>query len=410
MKEVSRMKMRESGPLDRIGAWVEAAGAWWWAPVVGWAVAIYMIIHFALPGAVSPGLSMYVIQPLLWFSLAFLAFLGWRYGLKERPSFSRPLVVMAILFGACQVAVFVIAGLFLDFGRSPYSHRPLAVLGNLLYLGTVLAGTEMSRAYLVALFRQHRPLQALGLVNQCLFFSVLNIPFGRFEGLQSPLSAFQTVGETFLPTVSENLLATFLALLGGPVASIAYRGTLKAFEWLSPILPDLQWMVTAFLGTLVPAFGLMVIYNRFLAELASEGKARPQEGQSTTAWVLVAMTAVALVWFNTGLFGVRPTLISGPSMSPTLVAGDVVITRDVSAEAVKVGDMIRFRQEGLSVIHRVVEIQKDGNQIAFITRGDANNVNDPPVSASDLEGKIVLTVPKIGWVAVGVRKVIGWIL
>jgi hypothetical protein len=48
--------------------------------------------------------------------------------------------------------------------------------------------------------------------------------------------------------------------------------------------------------------------------------------------------------------------------------------------------------------------------ITFITRGDANNTDDPPVLASALEGKVVLTVPKIGWVTIGIRQVIGRIL
>ncbi|CAG0982889.1 partial signal peptidase I, partial [Anaerolineae bacterium] len=114
--------------------------------------------------------------------------------------------------------------------------------------------------------------------------------------------------------------------------------------------------------------------------------------------------------FNTGLFGVRPTLIASGSMVPRLDVGDVVITREVLAENVEVNDIIRFRQEGAHILHRVVDIQKDGSKITFITRGDANNTDDPPVLASALEGKVVLTVPKIGWVTIGIRQVIARIL
>jgi len=401
------MKMRESGLLNRIGAWVEAAGAWWGAAVAGWAVVIYMITYFVLPGAVSPALYMYVIQPLLWLSLAFLAFLGWRQ-VENRPALSKSLVFTAILTGAFQMALFFIAGLFLlSFGRSPYGHRFLTLLGNLAYVGSMLLAFEMSRAYLGAVLSRRSPMLALALLS--LLFSLVSIPVGKFRLLGNALDTFELVGKTFLPTISENLLATFLALIGGPGASIAYRGTLLAIEWLSPTLPRLPWLVTAFIGTLVPVLALLVIYNRFWAEPAAESEAKPQEGQSTTTWLLVAVAAVGLLWFNTGVFGIRPVLVSGPSMSPAMVPGDMVIIRDVPPEAVEVGDVIRFRQGGIDVIHRVMDIQGERSEITFITRGDYNDADDPPVPASDLEGKVILTVPKIGWVAIGARKLIDWI-
>ena len=67
------MKTWESRFLGWIGVWVQVAGALWWLFVAAWAVMIYGILTFLLPGAVPPGVNFYVIQPLLWLSLAFLA-------------------------------------------------------------------------------------------------------------------------------------------------------------------------------------------------------------------------------------------------------------------------------------------------------------------------------------------------
>jgi signal peptidase len=81
----------------------------------------------------------------------------------------------------------------------------------------------------------------------------------------------------------------------------------------------------------------------------------------------------------------------------------------VPPEEVAVGDVIRFRDGSFSTIHRVVEIQNEVGGITFITRGDTNDRDDPPVPARDLEGKVILTLPKIGWVSIGVRELIGMI-
>ncbi|NIS82345.1 MAG: signal peptidase I [Anaerolineales bacterium] len=383
------------------------AWRWLWLAVVVWMVSIFILINFRFPRALSASTNIYLAQPLAWTSLAILAFIGWRFGVEDRPRPSRAVVFMAFLTGLFQMALFIIAGLFLGFGRSPYGHRLQVVLGNLVYLGTTLVGVEMSRAYLLAVSSKRSP--TFRLLSAALFFSLISIPAARFTSIGNATTLFRVTGETFLPTVAENLLASFLALIGGPVVSMVYRGTLQLFEWLSPILPDLEWIVTAFVGTIAPALGMLVIWNQVQLEATQETDLHRQDGGSLKMWVFVGLTAVTLLWFNTGLFGVRPTLVSGVSMEPALLAGDVVITRDVPADRVQVGDIVRFQLGSSYVLHRVMEIQKDGSQIQFITRGDANNVDDAPLPESELKGKVILVVPKIGWVGIGVRRIIEWI-
>lgn len=379
---------------------------WAWLAVLGWAAVIFVMVNFVLPRALSASLNIYLAQPLLWCSLAALAFAGWRYELEERPPLSKPLVVMAFLVGTFQIALFVMAGLVFGFGHSPYGHRPLVLLGNLVYVGSMLLGMELSRAYLVAVFSRRSVL--LALASTSLIFSIMSVPAAQFGLLGSVPTAFRVSGEMLLPTLSESLLASFLVLLGGPAASIAYRGTLQAFEWLSPILPNLQWTITAFLGTLTPALGLVVVWNLSVPRGAVEEREESKQGGLPIAWVVVGVVGVALLWFNTGLFGVRPTLVSGGSMQPALMVGDVAITRDVSPDDVLVGDIIRFRRGEIYILHRVVEIDEDGPY--FITRGDANNVDDPPVLSAQLEGRLVFVVPKVGWISIGIRTLISWVV
>ena len=182
-----------------------------------------------------------------------------------------------------------------------------------------------------------------------------------------------------------------------------------AFEWLSPILPNVSWYVTAVLGTLIPAFGLLFFYNQTVDDNIRERDTPRGKGQSPIAWAVVLVISLALLGFNSGLFGVQPSLIASGSMTPAMLVGDVAVTRRVPAEEIEVGDVIRYRDGSFSTLHRVVEIQTGAGEITFITRGDTNDRSDPPVPARDLEGKVILTVPKIGWVSIGVRELIGLI-
>lgn len=85
-------------------------------------------------------------------------------------------------------------------------------------------------------------------------------------------------------------------------------------------------------------------------------------------------------------------VVSG-SMEPTLSRGDLVIVRQESAY--EKGNIITFIQAGdqRTTTHRIVEVE-DGR---FVTQGDANNLVDESIVAEQIFGKVVLTLPLIGY-------------
>jgi signal peptidase len=56
-------------------------------------------------------------------------------------------------------------------------------------------------------------------------------------------------------------------------------------------------------------------------------------------------------------------------------------------------------------MHRVIEIQETAGAKRFITKGDANDSPDvEPVIPQNVVGKVVVTIPKIGWVSIVVKR------
>lgn len=393
-------------PVQRATPSLRGTVRWTWVAVLAWVVASFFLINYLFPRTLSASQSVHIAQPLFWSALAVVAFLCWRR-LETRPALSPLLVFVAGLAGVFHVALLVLAGVMLGFGHSPYAHTPYMTFLNVVYVGTALVGMEFARAYLLAVFARRGTFLVLAAVS--LLFTLVVIPVARFTDLATTSSAFEASGEIFLPGLSQNLLASFLALLGGPLASIAYLGVLEAYEWLSPILPDLEWTVTAFVGTLAPAAALLIVRGLYLQdEEEAQQPARSRRAASPTGWVMVGVATVAIIWFQTGLLGVQPHLISGVSMEPTLRMGDIAITRNVSPEDVEVGDIIWYRHGdgGTSIMHRVIEVEPAAGRPVFVTRGDANNTPDEPIIAEQIEGEVVLTIPKIGWLPITLKKFI----
>ena len=87
------------------------------------------------------------------------------------------------------------------------------------------------------------------------------------------------------------------------------------------------------------------------------------------------------------------------SMNPTINPGNLVVVKEVLPNEVKKNDIITFRSDITNNIttHRAIDIVNSGGKIEFITKGDANNTQDPiPLDGKLLVGKVIFQVPYLG--------------
>jgi len=260
--------------------------------------AVYLAINLGLPKLhLNSNISTYVVQPCLWLGIAALAWFLPRYRtaakLRDRPS----IIQMAVILGVFQVAMCVIGGFFSGFGKSPYNLGPTGIMSNLFYAGAMLVGMELGRAWLVNHLARRHVFLALAFVS--VIFTALSIPLAQITGIKPEVGSISFINSTLLPTLAENLLATFLALLAGPVPALLYRGVIQAFWWLSPVLPDLPWALKGLIGTALPIIGLVVV-NSMFSPLSEKRHRHVNEG-SLAGWVVTTIASVALVWFSVGL-------------------------------------------------------------------------------------------------------------
>ena len=112
--------------------------------------------------------------------------------------------------------------------------------------------------------------------------------------------------------------------------------------------------------------------------------------------------------------GIFPMIVLTDSMYPEIESGDLIICRQVDADSLTVGDVISFFDpsgNGTSIVtHRITEIQEADGARSFVTKGDANNVEDRvPVSAEKVVGAYWLRIPKVGNVAMFMQTTAGLI-
>ncbi|NQS76880.1 MAG: signal peptidase I [Peptococcaceae bacterium] len=109
--------------------------------------------------------------------------------------------------------------------------------------------------------------------------------------------------------------------------------------------------------------------------------------------------------------GYKPFIVLSGSMEPAIMAGDLIVTKNIAPENVAVGDVISFRVENdIMVSHRVTEIQTAGG-LSFLTKGDANiGMDAVNVRPETIEGLYIWRGAGLGKFAIFLQTPIGMLI
>lgn len=127
-------------------------------------------------------------------------------------------------------------------------------------------------------------------------------------------------------------------------------------------------------------------------------------------WVLIIiLTFTLIVFLVTRIQGNTPTVfgytifrITTGSMEPELMIGDVILDKVVDENTeITVGDVITFEGgsqfDGKLVTHKVIKApytDENGNEM-LQTHGIANEIDDTPISISQVRAKMICKIPFI---------------
>jgi len=374
--------------------------------LIGILIVIYVMeniffINISIPVLVN------ALKIILWSVLALvvLKFPAVRYNLPLR--YKSSVRWWAINAGAIHVMVLFMAGLLLGFGESPYNHTLRGILINIMVTVTRLTGIEVSRNYLVNSLAKDE--KYIVIIPVAMFMTLLDFPYFAIMNLKGLEKIITYAAENIAPGICQNILATYLAFTGGWIPSLIYMGIIQAFHWLSPILPDLEWIAAALIGILTPSFSLIVIQNLYL-QRTKGAKRSLRKKENPIGLILTCIFSIGLVWFSVGVFPVYPSVIATGSMEPLIKPGDMILVKKIRTEEevhlLKEGDIIQFKRGDILISHRITEVIEDNDKgLRFITKGDNNSSEDSePVAPENLKGKVVHVVPKIGWPSLIIRQ------
>ena len=136
--------------------------------------------------------------------------------------------------------------------------------------------------------------------------------------------------------------------------------------------------------------------------------------------IVIVGVGVLVIWFGLTLaFGTQNPfyVVASGSMIPELEVYDVLIVQGHEPfEDLEIGDIIVFNRpsdHNRVIVHRVVSIIND-DPIILRTKGDANPASIPgtdfPITEEEYIGKVVYTLPQVGYVTQLLKPPINYVI
>lgn len=116
-------------------------------------------------------------------------------------------------------------------------------------------------------------------------------------------------------------------------------------------------------------------------------------------YALVIIFAFLALFGKFSFGGIRLLTVRSGSMAPQIKIGSLVLVKKETSY--QVGDIITFQNTNQkeSTTHRIVQIDQEAGVNLYTTQGDANNGPDnDPVAERAILGKIVLSLPLLGYI------------
>ena len=309
------------------------------------------------------------------------------------------LLIVAVI-AALYITLLYLSGFEFGFARSPGGVLSLGSFAKyILPTALIIAGSELLRSVLLA---EKNP--AISFIAYLIgALSVVAIS-GEISSFRTSYQLADFLGMTVFPALTSNLFFNYTSRRYGILPNLVYRLILSLYEFIIPVVPNTPAIILAFGLMVLPLISLFFISALF-EKKRKRAKERGGKWQMIPT-VVVAVIMILIVMLVTCQFRFGILVIATESMTGEINKGDAVVFEDREhCGEIAVGDVIVFEESNKRLVHRVVEINTVNGERQYITRGDANEGNDPGYRTdSSILGKVRFKVLYIGLPTIWLRE------
>jgi len=338
-----------------------------------------------------------IINPLLWIIVFLISYSIYKEN-KQRISYKKNKEQLILIIILVYLMLYVLQGLFFGYVKSPYSRTLIGLLTNIWSFVLIIVYQEYSRNVLV---------RSTNKIIPCILFIILEINLYTFFQISDNITLFKQISSIILPAISSNILLTYLTRNSGVMSCLLYKIPIVLSNFLLPLFPDIDWFFIAVEQTILP-FIVYIMIKNINDRKVDRNLRKYQIKRKNKITIILIIILMLFICFVAGLFKYKPVSVMSNSMFPIFKRGDIVVTEKISQKdinEIQKYDIIEYVLDNIIVMHRVIAIEKHGDEILFITKGDNNNnVDNRKVKPSQVKGIIKLRIPSLGYPSVWLNE------
>lgn len=356
---------------------------------------VYLFVNFLIKYTSLAKFYILFLNPLFLLLISILVyFITDGFRIRNRNKYSKSQNVIIIILGYCFL--YYLSGLIFGYLKNGYSLTINGIFCNFISYFLIVIFKEYIRYRLICSSKSFSNLFVI-----TLLFILLDIDFNYFLEIDNIVSIFNYFLGDIIPIIIMNIISTYLIYRIGSIPNYIYRGFIAGVTLFSPIIPNLEWIVSDFF--LLVLLVVLIFSVDHLVDLEDRRKKRVKKENSFTFWIFLVFAAVFIL-FMIGVFKYQPIAILSDSMKDYYARGDAVVIEKIDEEDINIidkGDIIYYKYDGKYITHRVIDIKVENDYYVFYTKGDNNDIVDPwEVGENDIIGIVRFRVKYIGWPSV----------
>lgn len=315
---------------------------------------------------------------------------------KDRHRYTKDIILEIIIVLITFFLIYYIGGILIGFARNNNYWTINSLINIILPIVVFIFIKEILRYQLLVKSSESKIL----IILVCFFFILLDnvIPFAsHVMGFNK--ETFLLVALTFIPSITENILCTYLDLKLGYKPGICYLLIMHLYKYLLPVIPNPNEYLYSIIFLLLPLIVLLHIKSWFNKDRVQALVIESYRRRKNEIWGYMGLGLLVgiLVYGVSGYFRYYAIAVASGSMEPNISKGDVVVV-DKEFNNLVIGDILAYKYNDKIVVHRIYKIIEADEEYFIYTKGDANNSYDKYKITKDMFiGIVKFKIPLIGY-------------
>ena len=323
--------------------------------------------------------------------LLFKLFFGFE---KDRHRYLKDIIMEFVIFLLTFFVLYYLLGIIIGFARTGNYYTLYGIEKFIFPTICYIILRELLRYGIMCKAQGNRLL----IIITIILFILLDISNTIYlNNFSTSYKVLVFIGLSLLPAISNNIVFSYFTLKMGYKPIIFYALIMGLYQYLLPIIPNPDEYLSSVINFLLPIILCYRLYLFYKKDMDEEVM-RDYHRKRFFPLLIPLFIVIVLVYFSSGYFRYWAIAVATGSMHPVINKGDVVIIKKIdNYDTLKKGDVIAFHYNNVMIVHRIINIVEDRNDMYFYTKGDANEEDDNfAIKKNMIVGVVNTRIPFVG--------------